>query len=146
MQMGWSLNRARKTTMLICALCVVPIFFAAQTNNIYIAIALISLATAAHQGWSANIYTFASDLFPKNAVASVTGIGGMFGAIGGILLSAIAGPIRVNFGYFPLFIIAGSSYLLALAIIHWLVPKMKPVEMWRIEKKLRFLHKCMFTN
>ena len=129
MQMGWSLNRARKTTMLICALCVVPIFFAAQTNNIYIAIALISLATAAHQGWSANIYTFASDLFPKNAVASVTGIGGMFGAIGGILLSAIAGPIRVNFGYFPLFIIAGSSYLLALAIIHWLVPKMKPVEM-----------------
>ena len=129
MQRGWSLNRARKTTMLICALCVVPIFFAAQTNNIYLAIALISLATAAHQGWSANIYTFASDLFPKNAVASVTGIGGMFGAIGGILLSAIAGPIRVNYGYFPLFVIAGSSYLLALAIIHWLVPTMKPAKM-----------------
>ena len=129
MQMGWSLNRARKTTMLICALCVVPIFFAAQTNNIYLAIALISLATAAHQGWSANIYTFASDLFPKSAVASVTGIGGMFGAIGGILLSAIAGPIRVNYGYFPLFVIAGSSYLLALAIIHWLVPTMKPAKM-----------------
>lgn len=124
MQMGWSLNRARKTTMFICALCVVPIFFAAQTNNIYVAIALISLATAAHQGWSANIYTFASDLFPKSAVASVTGIGGMFGAVGGIILSAIAGPIRVSFGYLPLFLIAGSTYLIALLIIHLLVPKM----------------------
>jgi MFS transporter, ACS family, hexuronate transporter len=129
MQAGWSLNRARKTTMLICALCVVPIFFAAQTHSIYIAIALISLATAAHQGWSANIYTFASDLFPKNAVASVTGIGGMFGALGGIILSAIAGPIRVNFGYTPLFLIAGSSYLIALGLINWLTPKMDPVKM-----------------
>jgi ACS family hexuronate transporter-like MFS transporter len=129
MQAGWSLNKARKTTMLICALCVVPIFFAAQTNNIYIAIALISLATAAHQGWSANIYTFASDLFPKNAVASVTGIGGMFGAVGGIILSAIAAPIRVHFGYLPLFLIAGSSYLIALLIINWLTPKMEAVKM-----------------
>ena len=115
--------------MLICALCVVPIFFAAQTHNIYIAIALISLATAAHQGWSANIYTFASDLFPKSAVASVTGIGGMFGAVGGILLSAVAGPIRVHFGYLPLFIIAGSSYLIALLIINWLTPKMESIKM-----------------
>ena len=129
MQAGWSLNKARKTTMLICALCVVPIFFAAQTHNIYIAIALISLATAAHQGWSANIYTFASDLFPKSAVASVTGIGGMFGAVGGILLSAVAGPIRVHFGYLPLFIIAGSSYLIALLIINWLTPKMESIKM-----------------
>ncbi len=129
MQAGWSLNRARKTTMLICALCVVPIFFAAQTHSIYIAIALISLATAAHQGWSANIYTFASDLFPKKVVSSVTGIGGMFGAIGGMILAKIAGPIRVSFGYLPLFLIAGSAYLLALLIIHWLTPKMEPVKM-----------------
>ena len=131
--LGWSLNRARKTTMLLCALCVVPIFFAAQTSSIYIAIALISLATAAHQGWSANLYTFASDLFPKSAVASVTGLGGMFGAIGGILLAAVAGTIRVSFGYQPLFLIAGSSYLIALLIIHSLTPTLKPVNRKELE-------------
>lgn len=131
--LGWSANRARKTTMLICALCVTPIFFAAQTSSIYVAIALISLATAAHQGWSANIYTFASDLFPKSAVASVTGIGGMFGAMGGILLAAVAGNIRVNFGYLPLFIIASLTYLIALAIIHSLSPTLEPVTKKELE-------------
>ncbi|GAB3260385.1 MFS transporter [Larkinella harenae] len=132
-QTGWSPNRARKTTMLICALCVIPIFFAAQTSSIYVAIALISLATAAHQGWSANIYTFASDLFPKSAVASVTGIGGMFGAMGGILLAAVAGNIRVSFGYLPLFIIASSTYLIALVIIHFLSPDLEPVTKKELE-------------
>ncbi|MFD1140585.1 MFS transporter [Larkinella insperata] len=132
-QLGWSANRARKTTMLICALCVTPIFFAAQTSSIYVAIALISLATAAHQGWSANIYTFASDLFPKSAVASVTGIGGMFGAMGGILLAAVAGNIRVSFGYLPLFIIASSTYLIALVIIHLLSPTLEPVTKKELE-------------
>jgi len=127
MSLGWSMNRARKTTMLICALCVVPIFFAAQTSSLYLSIALISLATAAHQGWSANLYTFASDLFPRSAVASVTGIGGMFGAVGGILLAAVAGYIRVNFGYLPLFLVASSAYLIALGIIHLLTPRMEPV-------------------
>lgn len=131
--LGWSLNRARKTTMLLCALCVVPIFFAAQTNSLYIAIALISLATAAHQGWSAIMYTFASDLFPKSAVASVTGLGGMFGAIGGILLAAVAGTIRVSFGYQPLFVIASSAYLIALLIIHSLTPTLKPVNRKELE-------------
>ena len=129
MKIGWDLNRARKTTMLICALCVVPIFFAAQTHNIYIATVLIAIAAAAHLGWSANVYTFASDLFPKSAVAMVTGIGGFSGAVGGALLAAIAGPVRVQFGYVPLFILAGSTYLVALLIINLLVPKMKPVEM-----------------
>ncbi|WP_298354771.1 MFS transporter [Runella sp.] len=129
MKIGWTLNRARKTTMLICALCVVPIFFAAQTHNIYIATVLIAIAAAAHLGWSANIYTFASDLFPKSAVAMVTGIGGFSGAVGGAILAAMAGPIRVQFGYLPLFLIAGSTYLIALLIINLLVPKMKPVEM-----------------
>lgn len=122
-QIGWSAGKARKTTMLICALCVLPIFFASFTNSIWIAVALISLATAAHQGWSANVYTIASDLFPKSVVASIIGIGGMFGAIGGILLAAVAGIIRVNFGYFPLFIIAGSSYLIGILIINGLSPK-----------------------
>ncbi|MFD2574423.1 MFS transporter [Spirosoma soli] len=128
MNRGWSANRARKTTMLICALCVVPIFFAAQTSSLTVAIALIALATAAHQGWSANMYTFASDLFPKNVVASVTGIGGMFGAVGGILLALLAGRIITAFGYLPMFIIASCAYLIALAIIHLVLPKLEPVK------------------
>ena len=128
MNLGWSANRARKTTMLICALCVVPIFFAAQTSSLTVAIALIALATAAHQGWSANMYTFASDLFPKNVVASVTGIGGMFGAVGGILLALLAGRIITAFGYLPMFIIASCAYLIALAIIHLVLPKLEPVK------------------
>jgi ACS family hexuronate transporter-like MFS transporter len=127
MRWGWSANRARKTTMLICALCVVPIFFAAKTNSLTVAIALIALATAAHQGWSANMYTFASDLFPRNVVASVTGIGGMFGAVGGILLALLSGRIITAFGYLPMFIIASCSYLIALIIIHLVLPKLEPV-------------------
>ena len=128
MNLGWSANRARKTTMLICALCVVPIFFAAQTSSLTVAIALIALATAAHQGWSANMYTFASDLFPKNVVASVTGIGGMFGAVGGILLALLAGRIITAFGYLPMFIIASCAYLIALTIIHLILPKLEPIK------------------
>ncbi|GAB3781073.1 MFS transporter [Spirosoma horti] len=127
MRWGWSANRARKSTMLICALCVVPIFFAAQTNSLTVAIGLIALATAAHQGWSANMYTFASDLFPRNVVASVTGIGGMFGAVGGILLALLSGRIITAFGYLPMFIIASCSYLIALVIIHLVLPKLEPV-------------------
>ena len=134
MQRGWSANRARKTTMLICALCVVPIFFAAKTSSLTVAIALISLATAAHQGWSANMYTFASDLFPKNVVASVTGIGGMFGSVGGILLALLAGRIITAFGYLPMFIIASCSYLIALIIIHLVLPKLEPVKAEELEK------------
>jgi len=127
MERGWTANRARKTTMLICALCVVPIFFAAQTSSLTVAIALIALATAAHQGWSANMYTFASDLFPKNVVASVTGIGGMFGAVGGILLALLAGRIITSFGYLPMFIISSCAYLIALIIIHLVLPRLEPV-------------------
>lgn len=126
---GWSVNRARKTTMLICALCVVPIFFAAQTSSIVIAVALIALATAAHQGWSANLFTTVSDMFPKRAVGSVTGIGGMFGGIGGALLAAIAGKLIAVAGYWPLFVFASVAYLGALAIVHLLVPRLERVEL-----------------
>jgi len=136
MNRGWTANRARKTTMLICALCVVPIFFAAQTSSLTVAIALIALATAAHQGWSANMYTFASDLFPRNVVASVTGIGGMFGAVGGILLALLAGRIITAFGYLPMFIIASCAYLIALAIIHLVLPKMEPVKAEELTQEL----------
>lgn len=126
--LGWSVNRARKTTMLICALCVVPIFFASMTSSLWLAIALISLATAAHQGWSANLFTTVSDMFPKRAVGSVTGIGGMMGGIGGALLAAFAGKIIATTGsYLPLFIFASVAYLLALLIMHVLAPKLAPV-------------------
>lgn len=127
--MGWGVGRARKTTMLLCGLCVVPIFFASITNNIYIAIGLIALATAAHQGWSANVFTMGSDMFPKSAVSSVIGIGGMFGAVGGILLASTAGIIRVKFGYLPLFLLAGANYLIALGIVQLLVPKWQRINL-----------------
>ncbi|WP_461076524.1 MFS transporter [Spirosoma flavus] len=134
MSWGWSANRARKTTLLICALCVVPILFAARTSSLPVAIALLSLATAAHQGWSANMYTFASDLFPKNVVASVTGIGGMFGAVGGILLALLSGRIITSFGYLHMFAIASCSYLVALIIIHLILPKLEPVKAEELEQ------------
>lgn len=127
-QNGWEVNKARKLAMLICALCVAPIVFAGTTTNVTIAIALIALATAAHQGWSANMYTLASDMFPKQAVASVVGIGSMFGAVCSIVFAASAGVIRVKFGYVPLFAIAGSAYLTALLIIHLLAPKLERVD------------------
>ena len=126
---GWSVNRARKTTMLICGLCVVPIFFASITSSLWVAIGLIALATAGHQGWSANVYTLSSDMFPKQAVGSVIGIGGLAGAISGFLLAAAAGLIIERAGYQPLFIIASSAYLVALAVIHFIVPKLEPVRM-----------------
>lgn len=127
-QNGWEVNKARKLAMLICALCVAPIVFASTTTNVTVAIALIALATAAHQGWSANMYTLASDMFPKQAVASVVGIGSMFGAVCSIVFAASAGIIRVKFGYVPLFAIAGSAYLTALLIIHLLAPKLERVD------------------
>lgn len=128
-QSGWSVNKARKLTMLICALCVVPIIFAASTHSIYLAVGLIALAAAAHQGWSANNYTLASDMFPKQAVGSMVGIGSMMGALSGTVFAASTGVIRVKFGYLPLFIIAGTSYLIGLLCIHLLAPKLEPVKL-----------------
>jgi ACS family hexuronate transporter-like MFS transporter len=125
--MGWSVNKARKVTMLICAVLVVPIVFAASTSSVVIAIALISLATAAHQGWSANLFTTVSDQFPRRAVGSVVGIGGFMGGIGGALLAGQSGWIINHGGYVPLFAIAASAYLLALAVMHILSPKLEPV-------------------
>jgi MFS transporter, ACS family, hexuronate transporter len=125
---GWEVGRARKTTMLICAISVTPIFFASITDSIYIAIALIAVATAAHQGWSTHVYTMGSDLFPKSNVSSVIGMGGTFGAVSGIILASTAGLIRVKFGYLPLFIMAGTAYLFALAIVQVLLPKWEPVK------------------
>ena len=127
---GWTINRGRKTAMLICALCVVPIVFASQASNVWIAVAFLSLATAAHQGWSANLFTTVSDMFPRKAVASVVGLGGTAGAIGGMFIANIAGfTLQLTGSYLILFIIAGSAYLIALFIFNLLVPKIEEIDM-----------------
>jgi ACS family hexuronate transporter-like MFS transporter len=115
---GWSTNAARKTAMLVCALCVVPIVFASRIESLWGAVALISVAAAAHQGWSANLFTLVSDTFPRRAVGSVVGMGGMAGAVGEIL--------QRTGSYYLIFIVAGSTYLLALLVIHSLVPRLAP--------------------
>lgn len=126
---GVSVNVSRKAAMLVCALAVVPIVLAANASNVWIAVGLVALATAAHQGWSANIFTLASDLFPKKAVGSVVGLGGMAGALGGMLIAKITGYVLEASGsYTAVFLIAGSAYLVALAIIHLLVPRLEPVD------------------
>jgi MFS transporter, ACS family, hexuronate transporter len=124
---GWTINKSRKTAMLICAVAVVPIVFASVTSSLWLAILLIGIAAAAHQGWSANIFTISSDMFPKQAVGSVVGIGGMLGAVGGMIISPLVGYILQTTGsYVPIFIIAASAYLVALLIIHLLAPKLEP--------------------
>lgn len=129
MKMGWSINKARKVTMLICALLAVPVAGAALASNLWVAVLIIGVATAAHQGFSANLYTLPSDVFPRSAVGSVIGIGGMVGAIGGMVFSKYIGAVLEDLGtYTPIFIIAASAYLLALLIVHLLVPKMEPVK------------------
>jgi ACS family hexuronate transporter-like MFS transporter len=128
-QLGWSVNKARKVTMLICALCVVPIVFASMTDSIVVAIALIALATAAHQGWSANLFTTVSDQFPRRAVGSVVGIGGLAGGLGGALFAAKTGFIINTGGYVPLFAIAATAYLAALVVLQVLAPKLETVKL-----------------
>jgi ACS family hexuronate transporter-like MFS transporter len=126
---GWTVNGARKTAMLVCALAVVPIVFAARTDNLWLAVSLIGLAAAAHQGWSANIFTLVSDTFPRRAVGSVVGFGGMAGAVGGMLISKVTGYLLEFTGsYLPVFIVASTTYLAALLVIHLLMPKIEPVE------------------
>jgi ACS family hexuronate transporter-like MFS transporter len=124
---GWSVNRARKSAMLLCALTVVPIMFAAKAQNLWVAVGLIGLAAASHQGWSANVFTLASDMFPRRAVASVVGIGGFGGAVGGMLISTFTGfVLQFTGSYVPVFAMSGSAYLIALLAVHLLVPDLRP--------------------
>jgi ACS family hexuronate transporter-like MFS transporter len=116
--------------MLACALAVVPVMAADRVSGLWAAVLLVGLAAGAHQAWSANIFTFASDMFPKRSVGSVTGLGGMAGAIGGMLFSTLAGHILQWTGsYLSLFVISGSAYLVAFGIIQILVPKLDPVRL-----------------
>src|SRR5436190_13986724 len=127
---GWSVNAARKTAMLVCAVAVVPILVASRVHSMWGAVALISLAAAAHQGWSANVFTLTSDMFPRQAVGSVVGVGGTAGAIGGMLIAKLTGYILQTTGsYLPVFIIAGSTYLVTLGIVHLLVPRLEPARL-----------------
>jgi ACS family hexuronate transporter-like MFS transporter len=112
--------------MFVFALCVVPIFLVAQLGE-WGAVVLIGIAGAAHQAWSANLFTLVSDMFPRRAVGSVVGFGGMAGAIGGMTLTLVVGEILQRTGsYVGVFLIAGFMYLFALLIIHLLVPRLQP--------------------
>lgn len=125
---GASVNAARKTAMLVCAISVVPIVFAYRVSGLWPAVLLIGLAAAGHQGFSANLFTLTSDMFPSRAVGSVVGIGGMAGAVGGMLIAKIVGYVLQWTGsYMVPFLIAGSAYLVALALIQILAPRLEPV-------------------
>ncbi|MDP9338508.1 MAG: MFS transporter [Acidobacteriota bacterium] len=127
---GLSVNYARKTAMLICALCILPVLYAPFSTNLWLVVGLISLATSAHQGWSANLFTLSSDMFPRRAVASVVGIGATAGAIGGVLMQITAGyVVQLTASYLPLFIFSGVAYIAALAIIHALSPRLEPAQL-----------------
>lgn len=127
---GLGVNRARKTAMFVCAAGVVPIVMISRVHTLWGAVALISLAAASHQGWSANLFTLASDMFPQRAVASVVGIGGFGGAIGGLGIASLTGLLLHWTGsYVPIFVIAGSVYLFSLFVIHLLAPRLEPADL-----------------
>jgi ACS family hexuronate transporter-like MFS transporter len=127
-RLGYTVNRARKLTMLLASVLVMPVMFAMHADNLWLAVAIIGLATAGHQAFSATLYTFPSDVFPKQAVGTVVGIGGTAGAIGGMLMAKYAGWVLDGIGsYTPIFIVAGTVYILALIVVHTLSPRLKPV-------------------
>jgi MFS transporter, ACS family, hexuronate transporter len=136
-KIGWSVNAARKISMLVFAFCVMPVFLVTRADNIWIAVCLIGVAGAAHQAWSANLFTTVSDMFPKNAVASVTGLGGLSGSAGGFLFPIGAGALLDRFekagnatgGYTILFTICAGAYIVAFVISHLLTPRFEQIKM-----------------
>jgi ACS family hexuronate transporter-like MFS transporter len=126
---GWSVNRARKTTFFICGLVVLPVALVTQVDNQWTAVFLIGLAATGHQAWSANIFTVVSDVFPKKAVASVVGIGGLMGMVASSIANFTLGRALDSSGktgYFVAFLIAGCVYLVILFFLHLIMPKMTP--------------------
>ena len=129
LKQGWSVNASRKTAMLLCALAVTPIMLAARTGNAWVAVGLVALAAGAHQGWSANVYTLASDMFPRGAVASVVGFGTLLGTIAGMFIAKMVGYVLQRTGsYVPVFILAGTAYLVALAFVQLFAPRLERAE------------------
>jgi len=135
LRQGWSTNAARKTAMLICSIAVVPVAFSTTFHNQWLAVALVAMAAAAHQGFSSNIFTTVSDMFPKSAVASVVGLGGTAGCVGAMLLLYITKTLFEHLSpnadklpvYTVLFVIAGATYLISLLFVQLISPKLKPV-------------------
>jgi ACS family hexuronate transporter-like MFS transporter len=127
-RLGYTVNRARKLTMLLASVLVMPVMFAMYADNLWLAVAIVGAATAGHQAFSATLYTFPSDVFPKRAVGTVVGIGGTAGAIGGMLMAKYAGWVLDGIGsYTPIFIVAAAVYILALGVLHALSPRLRPV-------------------
>ena len=128
---GWTVNRARKTTMLAMALLIVPTTLAGRAPNMWAAVVIVGVAAAAHQAWSANMYTLASDMFPKFAVGSVVGIGSFGGAMGGVLFQRVTGRVLQANGsdYTPIFVVCGLAYITAWLIIHLLAPRLEPAQL-----------------
>src|SRR6187401_2216986 len=127
---GWTVNAARKTAMGIFASLIPFVIIASQTKSAWTAVLLIGLATACHQGWSANMFTLASDMFPRRAVGTVVGFGGFAGGVGGILIAEFAGRVlnRDPSYYLPMFVVGGTIYLVALGVIHMLAPRLEPAQ------------------
>jgi len=127
---GWSVNRARKTAMVIFAAIIPSVIIASQTRNAWLAVTIIGIAAASHQGWSANVFTIASDMFPRRTVGTVVGFGGFAGGVGGIIVAEFAGRVlqRDPSFYLPMFVVAGLAYLAALLVVQLLAPKLKPAE------------------
>jgi MFS transporter, ACS family, hexuronate transporter len=123
---GWTVNAGRKTAMLIAALLIVPTMLAPRAGTLWVAVAIVSVAAAAHQWWSANLFTTASDMFPRRAVASVVGLGGFAGAMGGVLFQRATGAVLQANGsnYTPIFLVCGSAYVVAWLVMHALAPRM----------------------
>ena len=129
MRRGWSANAARKLTMLVCAFLVMPIVFAQYVDDLWLAVLIVGIAAAAHQAFSANLYTIPSDMFPRAAVGSVVGIGGTMGAIGGMMMAKFTGYVLQTTGsYTAIFAVAGSVYLVAIGVIHLLSPRLARVD------------------
>ena len=131
--------------MLLFAVCVLPVMLIQYMHDMWLIVGMISLAAACHQAWSANIYTTATDIFPKNAVSSIIGIGGMAGSVGGILFPILVGFLldkyklagHLNAGYNLLFVICGCAYLLAWAVMHLFTPRMKMVDPLQLQRRRR---------
>jgi len=128
---GWTVNRARKATMLAMALTIVPTAFVSRAPSMWAAVLIVGVAAAAHQAWSANVYTLASDMFPKFAVGSVVGIGAFAGAMGGVVFQRVTGRVLQANGsdYTPIFVVCGLAYVMAWTIIHLLAPRLEPARL-----------------
>lgn len=130
MKRGWSVNKSRKAAMLIAALLAIPTIFAPNADGMWTAVLLVSMAAAAQQAWSANLFTTASDMFPRRAVASVVGLGGFVGAMSSVFFQRLTGYILevTNSDYGLIFLICGFAYLVGLLVFHLLVPRLEPAK------------------